>query len=94
MNKNRTNTDNRSTDSTVMAFDRDGNDIVGVDYCYKVRAQEVYQDNGGVYELTLKLETRTLVNAMILFQDEATTSNFKENLLWNYRIFVGDSPNY
>ena len=49
------NTDNRSTDRNLKAFDRDGNDINGVDYCYKVRALEVYQDNGGVYDLTLKL---------------------------------------
>ena len=29
-----------------------------------------------------------------MFQDEATTSDFKENLLWGYQIFVGESPNY
>ena len=65
------NTDNRSTDRTMAAFDADGNAIPGIDYCYRVRAQELYQDKGGIYELTLKLESLTQVNAMIVYQDEA-----------------------
>ena len=50
------NTDNRSTDRTLKAYDRSRNDINGVEYCYMVRAYEVYIGNKGIYELTLKLQ--------------------------------------
>ena len=48
------NLDNRSISTQRLTYDRTGVNINGVDYCYRVRADELYNDHNGLYELTLK----------------------------------------
>ena len=86
--------DNRSISTQRLTYDRSGADINGVDYCYRVRTDELYNDSNGLYELTLKFQERSLVNGLILFQDEATTSDHKRKMLWSFSIYIGDSIDY
>ena len=60
------NVDNRSMESSVPSYDRNGVDKIGVDYCYRVTGFDVYE-NEFIYELTLELQTRSLVNALIVY---------------------------
>ena len=55
---------------------------------------ELYSESNGLYKLTLQFQERSLVNGLVLIQDEATSTDFKKNLLWGFSIYIGDSVDY
>ena len=50
------NVENRSTSSDTPTYDRNGDDIIGREFCYRVGATELYSQNNGLYELTLQFD--------------------------------------